>query len=269
MPRTLAGQTARKLRQDIIQGKLRPGERLTFERLTRMYEVGSSPLREALFQVAAEGLVHGEDHKGFIVAPINLGEMMDVSSLRAQLEMFAASLSIEHGGEEWETRVLSASHRLKRAEVALRQAGPEQRRAAEDDWEQRHREFHYALCSACGSPWALHFFDQLYDQLERYRRHFWQYAERAEAADDEHESILQAALAHDREKTASLLKAHFQKQAALTTDAMQVDPQRLQGISSPALRGGEAGAASEGAPAGAGALATKPAPRRGRPRRVA
>lgn len=215
-PRTAAGRTAQRLRHDIIHGLLAPGERLTFDKLSKAYGVGSSPLREAQFQVAAEGLIHSEDHKGFVVAPINLGEMLDVSSLRAQLEIFAVARSIEQGGDDWETALLGAAHRLTKAGQALSSAPSEQLREAENEWEQRHRDFHYTLCSACGSPWLLHFFDQLYDQLERYRRHFWRYSDRATGADDEHEEILAAALAHDSQAAAALLEAHFRQQAELT-----------------------------------------------------
>lgn len=220
-PRTVAGRAAQQLRADIIQGKLLPGERLTFEKLSKAYGAGSSPLREALFQVAAEGLVHSEDHKGFMVAPINLGEMHDVSSLRAYLEMFAVVQSIRLGGDDWETNLLGASHRLKKAEQALGKTSEPPQQEAINEWELRHREFHYTLCSACGSPWLLHFFDELYDQLERYRRHFWCYAERAEAADDEHGQILAAALTRDSEKAKNLLEEHFRKQAELTRSTIQ------------------------------------------------
>ena len=215
-PRTLAGQTAQTLRQDIIRNRFQPGERLTIEKLAARYGVGTSPLREALFQVAGDGLVRVEDHKGFVVAPLNFGEMLDVSSLRAYLEINALRKSIEHGGEDWETGVLSAEHRLKRAEMRLLDAAGDELAGAEDDWERRHREFHFALCSACGSPWLLHFFDALYDQLERYRRHFWRYQERARGADDQHQQIRNAAVSRDAAKAVALLTEHFREQAELT-----------------------------------------------------
>jgi GntR family transcriptional regulator, carbon starvation induced regulator len=215
-PRTLAGQTAQRLREDIIRNRFQPGERLTIEKLTASYQVGTSPLREALFQVAGDGLVRVEDHKGFVVAPLNVGEMLDVSSLRAYLEINAIRRSIENGGEDWETGVLSAEHRLTRAEARLVAASGDEVTLAEDEWEKRHREFHYALCSACGSPWLLHFFDALYDQLERYRRHLWRYKDRARDADDQHEQIKHAALARDAERAVALLTEHFKRQAELT-----------------------------------------------------
>lgn len=213
-PKTLAGRTAARLRQDIIRHRLEPGERLQFDRLSKLYDVGTSPLREALFQVAAQGLVLSEDHKGFMVAPINWNEMLDVSNLRAHLETYAIRGSIRDGHNDWEVDLVSAFHRLKQAGLAISANADDE--DARDEWEARHREFHFALCKGCRSPWLLHFFEELYDHLERYRRYFWKYAERAAAADSEHEAIMQAALDRKEEEAVELLQAHFEKQANLT-----------------------------------------------------
>jgi GntR family transcriptional regulator, carbon starvation induced regulator len=138
----------------------------------------------------------------------------DVSNLRANLETYAVRGSIRKGREEWEVDLLAAFHRLKRAGNALATDQDDEERRTE--WEDRHRDFHYSLCKGCESPWLLHFFDELYDHLERYRRYFWKYAERAVAADSEHENIMKAALDRDEERAANLLQAHFHKQAKLT-----------------------------------------------------
>jgi DNA-binding GntR family transcriptional regulator len=236
-PRTLAGQTALRIRQDIIRNRFEPGERLTIEKLAALYQVGASPLREALFQAAGDGLVRIEDHKGFVVAPLHLAEMWDVSSLRAYLEIGALQRSIELGGEEWETAVLIAEHRIGKAEARLLGAGAGDLPAAEDEWEARHREFHYALSSACGSPWMLHFFDALYDQLERYRRRFWRYQERAGSADDQHRKIKDAALQRDAALATRLLTEHFQRQAELSAVASE------QAGAEPAVKAAAAGKA--------------------------
>ena len=52
--------------------------------------------------------------------------------------------------------------------------------------------------------------------MERYRRYFWKYAERAVAADSEHEAIMKAALDRNEERATKLLQAHFRRQAELT-----------------------------------------------------
>ncbi|MBR1221602.1 FCD domain-containing protein [Bradyrhizobium sp. U87765 SZCCT0131] len=228
VPKTLAGRVAQQLRQDIIRHRLEPGERLQFEKLSKLYDVGTSPLREALFQVAAQGLVMAEDHKGFFVAPIHFDEMFDVSKLRANLECFAIRGAIREGKEDWEVDLLAAFHRLKRAGLAVTPGEEDEDKRTE--WEDRHRDFHYALCKGCGSPWLLHFFDELYDHMERYRRYFWKYAERAVAADSEHEAIMKAALDRDEDLAASLLQAHFERQAKLT----MVLRQRVERATAPA-----------------------------------
>lgn len=215
-PKTLAGSVANRLRHDIITGRLRPGERLHFDKVKKAYDVGISPLREALVQLTADGLVVNEGHKGFSVAPVLLDEMLDVLELRVHMETLALRKSIARGDEEWEVKITAAYYRLVRATAQLDSAGADQRKSAEDDWERRHREFHFALTGACDSQWLLHFCDRLYDQIERYRRHYWEYPDRAHGADAEHERLKEAAINRETEAAVSLLAEHFHTQAELT-----------------------------------------------------
>ena len=63
-PRTLNEAAYRALRAAILSCELKPGERLLFDTLKARYEVGTSPLREAMTRLASEGLVVFESHKG-------------------------------------------------------------------------------------------------------------------------------------------------------------------------------------------------------------
>jgi len=65
---TLASSVYDRLRGDILSGSLPPGEKLRTEALRSRYEVGNSPIREALNRLSADGLVTREDQKGFRVA---------------------------------------------------------------------------------------------------------------------------------------------------------------------------------------------------------
>ena len=215
-PATLAAQTARRLREDIVRNRFEPGERLTLDKLAGRYGVGTSPLREALFQVANDGLVRFEDHKGFVVAPLLRGELTDVTALRALVEVHAVQRSIELGGDAWEAAILTTSHRLGKAAARLEVAKGDDVAPARDAWERCHREFHYALCSACGSPWLLHFFGALYDPQERYRRYLWRYGERIRLAEDEHDRIRNAVLERNTAEAVTLLTEHFHRQAQRT-----------------------------------------------------
>ncbi len=222
-PKTRAGNATNRIRHDIIAGRLPPGEKLLFEKISKAYDVGISPLREALVQLTADGLVVNEGHKGFTVAPMLLEEMLDVAELRIHLETLALTKSMARGDDEWEVGVAAAHLRLERATRQLDLADGEERAAAEDNWETRHREFHFALTGACNSHWLLHFCDRLYDQIERYRRHFWEYPVRAHRTEGEHAALKDAAIDRDVARAVALLEEHFRRQAELTAEVMRAN----------------------------------------------
>ena len=67
-PETLATAVFRRLRAEILDGRLVPGARLKVQDLAASYGVGAAPLREALAQLAAEGLARRIEQRGFRVA---------------------------------------------------------------------------------------------------------------------------------------------------------------------------------------------------------
>ena len=164
---TVSADIFRLLRSDIISGTLQPGARLRFIELQARYDIGTSPLREALSRLAADRLVIQEVNRGFSVPPISLEDFADIARLRSALERGAIEASIARGDETWEEQVVLAHHRLRRLG---RQESDPQDEAIPEEWERRHRAFHTALIAACGSPWTLHFCGVLYDQFDRYRR---------------------------------------------------------------------------------------------------
>lgn len=162
---TIADAVFARLRTDIVGGRFEPGERLRLDRMRALYGAGISPVREALSRLAADGLVVLESQRGFRVRPASIADLQDIAATRIRIETAALALSIEHGDDAWEARVVSAHHVLAKIDPT-RIAEPSRR----SEWESRHREFHAALIAACGSPWLLHFAGLLWDQFDRYRR---------------------------------------------------------------------------------------------------
>jgi DNA-binding GntR family transcriptional regulator len=216
--RTRAIDTYRRIRQDILECRLRPGARLRAEELCEQYEVGISPLREALVRLSADGLAVLEEHRGYHVAPVSRADLLDLTRMRIELERMALTASIQNGDDEWEARVLAAHHRLSKTEAFV-----EGNRILGQGWEERHAHFHRVMLEACGSPWLLSFRDALYDHGGRYRRlSLQQGPSLSRPADTEHQDILQAVLGRDVQKACSLLTLHIQR----TTDMLlaQDDP---------------------------------------------
>ena len=210
--KTLAEEALRKLRRDIIAGRLVAGQRIKAEELKLLYGVGTSPLREALFQLVSDGLVRADGQRGFSVAALNEDELRDISDWRARLECEALRRAIAGGDLAWEARVVSAFHSLKRVEDRDDLSAAD----AADLWEDHHRQFHFALYGACGSPWLLRFCELLIEHGERYRRAYIVYPRIAPSITREHQLIFDATLAHDANAATGHLERHIAHAAELS-----------------------------------------------------
>src|SRR5260370_41633162 len=79
--RTLGASVTNALRNAIIRGKLPPGRSLGQEYLARLFDVSRVPIRESLKQLASEGLVEMEPHKGPALAPLSAHELHQLSPI--------------------------------------------------------------------------------------------------------------------------------------------------------------------------------------------
>jgi DNA-binding GntR family transcriptional regulator len=207
--RTLATSIYSRLRRDLLRGVFRPGERLRIESLCDRYEVGTTPLREALNRLSAEDLVNREEQRGFRVAPVSLTDLAELTKTIYWISELALRESVRNGDAAWEEAVLLAAHRLSR----VSREGSEGYGSFNPEWEELHRAFHLALLSACGSRWLLDFYSMLMDRNTRYR--YLAFTDRSEARDveAEHRAIVEAALAHDAAAAVAAANAHLGRTA--------------------------------------------------------
>jgi DNA-binding GntR family transcriptional regulator len=202
---TRATSVYERIRADILAGHLRPGRRLQIKAMMESYEVGQTPLREALNRLSADGLVAAEDQRGFAVPGISTEELEELTRTRCWLEERALRESMARATEAWEEAVLLAGHRLLRTPRGLDCEDP----AADALWETRHRAFHDVLVSNCGSRWLAGFCAQLTDQHQRYRRLAARRAFPHRDVQAEHQSILEAVLRRDADVAVAQLNAHY------------------------------------------------------------
>jgi DNA-binding GntR family transcriptional regulator len=230
--RTLTEGTLDKLRRDIIAGAFVAGDKIKAEELKRRYRVGTSPIREALFQLVSDGLVRSDGQRGFRIPDMKADDLLDIADWRARLEGEALRRSIARGDVNWEANAIAAFHKLKKIESETKLA-PAQ---AADLWEDHHRDFHFCLYNACGSPWLLRFCELLIQHGERYRRAYIKYPSISKAITQEHEDILSAAIARDSKSAIALLERHIRHAAELAMHHMSGKPK-------PAPRGRKPGPA--------------------------
>src|ERR1700740_254444 len=79
---TWATAAYERIRQEIVGGRLLPGEKLRVDALRDRYEIGGSPLREALARLTAEGLVFQQEQKGFRVSAVSAGDLIELTRTR-------------------------------------------------------------------------------------------------------------------------------------------------------------------------------------------
>jgi DNA-binding GntR family transcriptional regulator len=214
---TIASLIYERMRRDILDGQLKPGEKLPMHVLRERYEVSGSPIREALNRLSSDYLVVREDLKGFRVRAVNKTELLQLIKTRCWVEEIALRESILHGDREWEERVVLSFHHLKKI------PGNSQNQAYKETetWEQTHRDFHLALIAACDSSWLYDFCTQLFDQWERYRRFaaaviYPESHDRCELA--EHQAIFDAVVNRDSATATEILMAHYRKTGEIALD---------------------------------------------------
>ncbi len=204
-----ATQVLSQLKQDILTGYFSPGEKLRMVRLKERYQVGVSPLREALSQLLVEQLVIVENQRGFTVHPISAEEMADIYHTRAQIEGLCVGQAIERGDDAWEASILAAAHRLKKSAELLDENSPENIQR----WEALHQEFHTAIAAGCASPTLLHVRRSLYEKASRYRN-LWLKRNMLNrtvfhANQQQHQDLIDALLARDSESAVQLIQEHL------------------------------------------------------------
>ena len=206
-----------RLREMLLNGEIPPGTVLSQVKFAREMGVSTTPLREAMRLLQAEGLLIAEHNRRARVAPLDPEDIDAVYGSRILVEALAVRLTVPG---------LTAEDlaRLRTDLEAMAEAGRAQDIRA---WEPVHRAFHRRLISGCDAALAR-VIDPVVDRSERYRRTsmFGAPSRTWEIGNDEHESIVAACEARDAELAASLLARHLARSAltVLTKIAPEKEP---------------------------------------------
>jgi DNA-binding GntR family transcriptional regulator len=193
----------KRIRSDILFGRLKPGQKLRLEQLKADYGASISALREVLNRLSSEKLVLAEDQRGFEVAPVSIKDLKEIAALRLLLEAHALEQSFATGDVEWEARIVAAHHKLASMEQRMR-AG---KRDEVEVWKLYDWQFHQSLISACGSRTLMETHGAIFDRYLRYQMLALGF--RGDIAADEHRLMLDAALARDAAKAVAVLETHI------------------------------------------------------------
>ena len=202
-----------RIRADILAGRLMPGDRLKILELAAAHSVSPGAIREALSRLAPEQLVIARDQKGFVVAPLSVDDLEDLTDMRCVIEEIALRRSVQRGDVNWEAGVVASAHSLRRTPRRL-----DEPRSLVPEWVDRHAAFHAALVNACGCKRMLTLHAGLYEQSERYRG-LSARIEESRDVEGEHQALAAAALARDADALVKSMLAHLRQTTAIIVRA--------------------------------------------------
>jgi DNA-binding GntR family transcriptional regulator len=226
--RTRADDVYRRLRSDILAGRLRPGQRLQFPELCARYATSVGVAREALTQLAAEGLARNQSHHGYRVTPLSFEDLADLTAARTELESLVLSWAVRDGDMQWEARAVAAHHLLERTPSTV----PDDPQRVADEWVAAHAAFHDALLVGCDNKRLTAMARSLRSEAELYQR--WAVSLGHGSNRDvagEHRALLDAALARDAELAATRLRDHI----ARTSEELIIEGDEEAAPGSPAV----------------------------------
>ncbi|HEY8426120.1 MAG TPA: GntR family transcriptional regulator [Limnochordales bacterium] len=188
------------LREAIITGALKPGERLMEVQLADELGVSRTPVREAIRKLEHEGFVVMIPRKGAYVADISLKDVVEIFDVRTALEALAAQLAAERASDE----------DLERTERILVEYGEcvesgDIARLIEVD-----TRFHEAIYQMAGNSRLKQMLSLLGEQVMRYRTMTLSHKPRMRKALEEHRRIVEAIAARDAQRAARLAREHIE-----------------------------------------------------------
>jgi DNA-binding GntR family transcriptional regulator len=196
--RTMTDRALEALREQILSGAFPEGAPLRQDALAAELGISRIPVREALRQLEAEGLVTFSPHCGAVVSTLSIEEMEELFEMRGLLESELLRLAVPH--------LTPADHDRADAILDAYEAAFEQGDVAE--WGALNWRFHSTLLAAAGRPLTLGVLANLHDQSERYTRMQLALTHGEGRATDEHRSIAAAARAGRPDEAAALLRGH-------------------------------------------------------------
>jgi DNA-binding GntR family transcriptional regulator len=188
------------LRDAILDGSLRPGERLVIDEIARRLEVSAIPVREALQLLQSEGLIGIAPHVGATVAAVSADEVREVFAIMEALETVAGRAAAE--------RITPADAERLRGIVSSMDAALAA--GLLDAWAELNRGLHRAIGEIAAMPMLQEMTERVLFRWERLRRHFFEgvLVPRAEHAQREHHQLVDALAQGDAESVERILETH-------------------------------------------------------------
>ena len=200
-----------RLRMAILYGELEAGVSVPQGQLATEFDVGRTPLREALRMLQREGLVISEPNRPVRIATLSADDFEEIYIMRISLETVAARITVP----------TLTSDDCAELEACLAKMDHYEKTGDDVGWRTPHRAFHHRLIAGSGVR-VSNMIDELADHSERYRLRFGGPGSPMDRR-AVHRGILDAAIKGDADLAAERLAIHYSQTAALVFSGL--DPE--------------------------------------------
>lgn len=227
---SLTSAVADKLRDQIIRGEIPEGAQLRQDAIASQYRVSRIPVREALRQLDAEGLISIVPNRGAVVPALSPSDIEELFSIRALLEPEVLKLSVPHLTEQ----------DFSEAEAVLREYVSELRR--EDHvsmWGRLNWQFHAILYKRADQPRFMNIIRNVNNSGERYTRLQLYLTHGMNRANEEHHKILELCRRREVQAACKLLREHIQHAGESLKQALEEKRKAMQSAEAPLQETGQ------------------------------
>jgi DNA-binding GntR family transcriptional regulator len=193
---TLREKILETIRDAILKGSLKPGERVSEPELAERFGISRTPIREAFRQLESEGYLQVIPRKGAVVASLSERDIEEFYAIKSILEGYAARMAAENLDEKDIERLEAINEKLQKI-------------ANDGDVKaffRVHNEFHELFIKAAGNEKLQELINHLLMKFNRLRLASLSQPGRMEISVQEHKKIIDAFKAHDGEKADNLVR---------------------------------------------------------------
>jgi DNA-binding GntR family transcriptional regulator len=194
-----------KLRLDILDGVLRPGQLLRQEELSKRFNSSRVPLREAMTRLVSDGLIILRPRRGYAVSALQRSEILEIFELRAVVEEHAGMLAAR-------ARTRDDIERVELSLINMEKLKPDAANYMQK-WLRGNYQFHANLIASSRREYVARYAAMLRDTVEPYIRVEMQMTGDVREAEQDHREIFDAFSCGDAVRLATLSREHVENTA--------------------------------------------------------
>lgn len=199
MAATIAEQISQQLAEQILSGKLKPGQRIEEKRVTDEFEVSRTPVREALHQLASTGLIAMQPHRGATVVDMDVEQLSDMFEAQAEIEALCAKMAA----------IRMSNIERKKLQHIAEQSKPSLKKSDHKNYSNSNEELHKLIYKGAHNQSLEQIALNLWNRVAPFRRSiFFKQSNRMNHSFDEHQRIIQAIVNGDKEQAYLAMHEH-------------------------------------------------------------